>query len=951
MTLHEAIYQTLIEADRPMTAREVAEVINSRSQYLRKDKATISTSQVMAQVSHAPQEFDYIQGEIILSQDFSWGEILRSYKYLQDLLRNLSRVDTGVLVVFLLFYKRISDLSDLGNEYELPSQARVNFLRNSLYHSRSFSIIDNLRHGVDYLGKQFYDVSYFFYQQLELISTFEKSLFYEIINSLSHFETGKLDNRKFGKIFEYLVQKSFSGTKGEYHFTPQPIAELFGNLVDLEGVSKVYDPCAGLGGLLTEINKQSRNEFIHYFASDLNARVSWLGSLNLILNGIKQFDYKNVDCLLDPFDLKFDLIISDLPLISRVNDSIDLDFIRRLGLPNPSKKSGMSALVLHALSKLRPGGKAFLTVPEGFLSGKGYAEVTRRFLIDNGLIEAVISLPPHALNPYTSVKVSILCLNSRGTNQVKFIDGTKSFLAGTELGSRTSSVDDIIEAYKWNNFDTRISTVIPSSAIRRNECLLSVDRYSEIYREVGRLLEEGNAQLLESVVAVRSGTSTKNIFEHLDDGSRLLLSESQIQIIKAENLKKDILDVKITPQDVSNFVERDGSVERSILKEKCLLIARIGGNPKPTIFDPADFNKQVAINRGVYALVPHKSSQISAEYLYYQFYSPFIQQQLANLRIGATIPHISISNLAKLVIPVVDSVEQNKLVSAQRANLIQLEREKIDERLRMLGYEKEVADKESDIVRILVHQLRPTFLSLNSQVEVIMRVVEKNQLEDFREFSDGIPNFGDPELLALGIAPNQPANYSLKEICDKLLKDSKDINDKLTYVNKVMAFNLNKGDFQESGIKAFITNRINEIRVNNPLPFRIEVSGEECSIEFNKESVGELVDQLVSNAQAHAFPDSGHHNNLVRFNIKTNKNSPVVLIDYSNNGKDIKITLEQFTSPFQKSQGSKGSGIGGYYIKRIIEAHRGALFINDKHKRGFALTIELPYFQKADIYE
>lgn len=950
MTLHEAIYQTLNEADRPMTAREVADIINSRGLYFRRDKAPLSPSQITARISQHPQEFDYVQGEIILSQNSSWSEILRSHKYLQDLLRNLSRGDTGTLIVFLLFYKRISDLSDFGHEYQLPPKGRINNLRNDFAHLRSASHLDGLRSGINYLEREFPQARDFFYQHLELLRTLDEKIIFEILNALSHFETSKLEDRKFGRIFEYLIQKSFNGSKDGYYFTPQPIAELFGNLVDLDGVSKVYDPCAGLGGLFTEINKQTRNGFVHYFASDLNARVSSLGSLNLILNGIQQFEYRNADCLSDPFNLKFDLIISDLPLISRINDSIDFTFIHKLGLPAPTKKSGTAALVLYALSKLSPGGKAFLTVPEGFLFKKGYDEIARQFLVDNGLLEAVISLPVNALNPYTSVKVSILCLSSRSTNHVKFINGARSFTQPDEIGIRESGIDDIIKAYKWSESDTRISTVMPISAIRRNEYLLSVDQYSEIYRETGRLLEEGNAQHLDSLVTIQSGTSAKNVPEQLEEGARILWDDSRIQIIKAENLKKDILDLKIASEDVVSFVGWDASVERSILQEKCLLIARIGDNPKPTIFDPADFKKPVAIHRGVYALAPHVDSPISVEYLYYQFYSPFVQQQLTNSQVGATIPHLSKSNLAKLVIPVVDAVEQNKLVSTQRANLIQLEREKIEKRLKMLGYEKEVADKESDIVRILVHQLRPTFLSLNSQVEVIMRIIEKNKLEDFNEFGDEVPDLSDPELLALGIAPSKPANYSLKEICDKLLKDSKDINGKLTYVNKVMAFSLGKDDFQESEIKAFILNRINAFKINNPLKFKIEVSGEECTVEFNKESFGELIDQLVYNAQAHAFSDSGHSNSL-RFNIKASKQSPIVSIDYSNNGKDFKLTMEQFISPFQKSQSSNGSGIGGYYIKRIVDAHRGTLIINERVKKGFALTIELPISQKTDTYE
>lgn len=949
MTLHEAIYQTLIEADRPMTSREVADSINSMGLYSRRDNTILSASQVTARISRHPQEFDYIQGEIILTKNTSWSDILRSYKYLQNLFRNIKRGDKGTLVVFLIFYKRISDLSDFKSNYNLPTKARISPLRNSITHKPSLFIFDDFDYGIQYLSKEFAQLTDFFHQQFESLRSLDERALLEALSVLSNFETSKLEDRKFGRIFEYLVQRSFNANQDGYYFTPQPVAELFGNLAGTVGGTEIYDPCAGLCGLLTEINKQSSYENIQYFASDINSRVASLGALNMILNGIRKFEYRYADCLTNPFDKKFDIIVSDLPVISRINDYIDFSIFKESGLPIPSRKSGTAALILYVVTKLKRDGKAFLTVPEGFLNNKGFDETTRKFLVDNGLVEAVISLPADALIPYTSVKVSILCLTPIGTNQVKFINGAKIVEHSNDLISGELIIDDIVNAYKWSETDTRSSAIISNSSISRNDYNLSVEQYNEIYREAGRLLDEGNAQHLESLARIQSGTSSKNAIDRPKDDFKAPINDLLIRVIKVENLKKDILDLKFGAEDPVNFVAWDRSVERAILRDKCLLIARIGDNPKPTIFDPADYDLPVAIHRGVYALIPNIDSKISVEYLYYQFYTPFVQQQLNNFQVGATIPHITISNLSKLVIPVVDLNEQNKLVASQRANLIQLEKEKIEKRLKMLGYEKEVADKESDIVRVLVHQLRPTFLSLNSQVESILRIVEKNKLEQFKEFIDA-PDFSDPELLAIGIAPNKTANHSLQEICNKLLKDSKDINDKLTYVNKVMAFNLGKDDFQETEIKAFIRNHVNAFLVNKQLKFKVEITGDEYLVEFNRESIGELIDQLIHNAQTHAFHDS-NSSHLLKFHIRTNKHAPIVTIEYSNNGKDFNLTLDQFVSPFQKSQNSNGSGIGGYYIKRIVEAHRGSLLLNDKIKKGFSLTIELPINQKSNSDE
>ena len=46
----------------------------------------------------------------------------------------------------------------------------------------------------------------------------------------------------------------------------------------------------------------------------------------------------------------------------------------------------------------------------------------RKLLVDNGLIEAVISLPEKIFAPYTSIPVTLLVL-SRNNKQIKFING------------------------------------------------------------------------------------------------------------------------------------------------------------------------------------------------------------------------------------------------------------------------------------------------------------------------------------------------------------------------------------------------------------------------------------------------------------------------------------------------------------------------------------------------
>lgn len=132
--------------------------------------------------------------------------------------------------------------------------------------------------------------------------------------------------------------------------------------------------------------------------------------------------------------------------------------------------------------------------------------------------------------------------------------------------------------------------------------------------------------------------------------------------------------------------------------------------------------------------------------------------------------------------------------------------------------------------------------------------------------------------------------------------------------------------------------------------FVIEVTGDHCIAQINKVSFRDLIDQLLINAESHGFKDlisSGSHLKT-QFHIKVSKDRNIAIIDYQNNGRLFTLSEKDFTSPFQKSQNSDGSGIGGNYIYRIVQAHNGKLMIKQGLKTGFSMTIELPLTQNKE---
>ncbi|MCI2230393.1 winged helix-turn-helix domain-containing protein [Polaribacter sp. MSW13] len=66
MTLHEAIQQVLLKAKTPLIAKDIAEILNRNSWYVKKDGSKIANSQIGARVKNYPQLFHKENGYIAL---------------------------------------------------------------------------------------------------------------------------------------------------------------------------------------------------------------------------------------------------------------------------------------------------------------------------------------------------------------------------------------------------------------------------------------------------------------------------------------------------------------------------------------------------------------------------------------------------------------------------------------------------------------------------------------------------------------------------------------------------------------------------------------------------------------------------------------------------------------------------------------------------------------------
>jgi sensor histidine kinase regulating citrate/malate metabolism len=147
-----------------------------------------------------------------------------------------------------------------------------------------------------------------------------------------------------------------------------------------------------------------------------------------------------------------------------------------------------------------------------------------------------------------------------------------------------------------------------------------------------------------------------------------------------------------------------------------------------------------------------------------------------------------------------------------------------------------------------------------------------------------------------------------------------------------------------------LTNYVEQKAVEKHEFYIINVKGDSTIALLHAASFKELLDQLLLNAEIHAFAEKkSPHSNKIQFFVRQNKTRNIASIEYSNNGLPYELTQRDFTTAFEKGNKSKGSGIGGNYINRIVEAHKGQLIVEEKNQRGFSLTIELPLIINQDL--
>lgn len=326
-----------------------------------------------------------------------------------------------------------------------------------------------------------------------------------------------------GDLYEYMLSKlSVAGQNGQFR-TPKQIRDMMVQLRKPSPDDMICDPACGTAGFLISAAEYIREHYPNmtdkqwelfdtdtFYGFETDPTMLRISAMNLMLHSITRPEVKWQDSISKNNEIKdrYDLILANPPFTGTVDEENINPALTRMAA---TKKTEL-LFVNEFVRMLKVGGRCACIVPDGVVFGTSKAhKATRKELVENQLLEAVISLPSGIFRPYSDVSTSILIFtktNAGGTENVWFYDMQAD---GFSLDDKREEVEendipDIItrfsnlEAEKERSRKEK-SFMVSKEDIAKNGYSLRMKEYKEI--EYQKIEYPSSEELLNDVDALK----------------------------------------------------------------------------------------------------------------------------------------------------------------------------------------------------------------------------------------------------------------------------------------------------------------------------------------------------------------------------------------------------------------------------------------------------------------
>lgn len=514
------------------------------------------------------------------------------------------------------------------------------------------------------------------------------------ISELQSYSFTQSSPDEIGAFYEEFISRSMKGSSAEF-FTPRQIVDFIVRLVNPHEEDTILDPACGSGGFIlkamahvwgkTEQSRQSPSDAEkakqdyarnRLFGIDVNQKMVFTSKMNFLLRGDGHSNIFLGNSLIDsevPTKVKriieardgFDIVISNPPMGELVPRD---EFSGKYMLVEGKRRQQIESLFLQrCLHFLKPGGRMALVVPERVLFSGSLAHL-RRFLLENGYLRAIISLPVEAFFRYgTTLKTSILLIEKAPIEQP---ENAFIFMADLQVDkdskkaevSLSDNLDRVLMRYQdFKNGRHPVASWAPTTFILSSEelgVMWTVGRYDPMHMEI-ILSEYAFDESLHPRVPKRSLESISGITKGALVRSHHYVDQpiaEGIPYIRIGDMQKGTI-VKSSLKYVPT--SKVGDLSKAIVQPGDILFSTRGTIGKVAIV-PEIMPKAIAASQ--IAILKANGRIINPEYLHIILESALVKRQVEPLIIGSIIRYFSIRDLRRLKVPVPPLSRQSEIV-------------------------------------------------------------------------------------------------------------------------------------------------------------------------------------------------------------------------------------------------------------------------------------------------
>lgn len=474
----------------------------------------------------------------------------------------------------------------------------------------------------------------------EVIKDYERKTFKEI--NLQPFFTYLKDNE--GSLTDFVLFDYETSIYNES--TPQCISELAIELLEKHNGKQVLDLGSFKGSFLSNYYEKYTNNF--YTGIDISVEASLVAKIRLeILKA--NYNIINKDILKDEIEYKFDKIFSNFPFMPKLPMNAMIN-PKKYEYDLQSKNSGDWFFIMNMLNLLSTQGTGIAVVSNGCLFKMTDIEI-RKYLVDSGYIEAIISLP-EKIFAYSNIATTLIIFNKQQRDSVKFIDASKLYTPGRRVN--LINVQQVLNEYDSNK-ETEYTRLINKEIIKENDYNLTPSRYFD------SKVELINPTPLEDVILemIRGYRITA---EEIDKSTTVSESENSFKILNLSDINNGIINDELTM-----FEADPKSVEKYILQDGDVIISAKSSKIKTAVASIKE-NEKVVASGNLLILRPDKN-KINPYYLKLFFDSEKGNKILSSIQTGAVILSINTSQLKRINISLLSLDEQNRLANKYLSKL------------------------------------------------------------------------------------------------------------------------------------------------------------------------------------------------------------------------------------------------------------------------------------------